>query len=165
MGFIITIFLLRNRVVIPNSIRVAQNIILLLSNNNIDICSFFTFIFTIVIFSKQIAVYLKRIFETRCKIARHWWSALSCLRKMQFIFIHTLPNIHFIIFSVILNDIIWWVVRYIFVYFLIYLINFAKLAGVGMPDFSEKGWLADIALRYELKRGKTCLTENVISAP
>ncbi|AGS58642.1 hypothetical protein BB2000_0125 [Proteus mirabilis BB2000] len=35
---------------------------MLLSNNNIDICSFFTFIFTIVIFSKQIAVYLKRIF-------------------------------------------------------------------------------------------------------
>ncbi|EHT2445827.1 MULTISPECIES: urease accessory protein UreD [Proteus] len=29
-----------------------------------------------------------------------------------------------------------------------------------MPDFSEKGWLADIALRYELKRGKTCLTEK-----
>lgn len=67
MGFIITIFLLRNRVVIPNSIRVAQNIILLLSNNNIDICSFFTFIFTIVIFSKQIAVYLKRILKLGVK--------------------------------------------------------------------------------------------------
>ncbi|MFN7081086.1 urease accessory protein UreD, partial [Proteus mirabilis] len=29
-----------------------------------------------------------------------------------------------------------------------------------MTDFSEKVWLADIALRYELNRGKTCLTEK-----
>lgn len=49
--------------------------------------------------------------------------------------------------------------------FLIYLINFAKLAGVGMPDFFRRVGLADIALRYEQKRERHVLLKNVISAP